>query len=225
MSANTSKTSPLVVIAAISVIIFSGVGVAVMTGLIPSSFSKNETPAATASAPDTAKTADATASDSAKTADAAAPEKARTEAKATDSERRRAANSERRKEQRLAANDQAESAPAHRICADCGVVESVKAIEHEGQGSGLGVVAGGVVGALLGNQVGNGNGRAVATIAGAAGGAYAGNAIEKNAKKTHSYEITVRMEDGKYRTFTRTQDPGLMEGDKVKVEGDTLVRR
>jgi uncharacterized protein YcfJ len=35
------------------------------------------------------------------------------------------------------------------------------------------------VGGLIGNQVGSGNGRKLATIAGAIGGAYAGNEIAK----------------------------------------------
>ena len=40
------------------------------------------------------------------------------------------------------------------LCADCGKVLSVKQIERQGKGSALGVVAGGVAGALLGHQVG-----------------------------------------------------------------------
>ncbi|MYM33850.1 glycine zipper 2TM domain-containing protein [Duganella sp. FT50W] len=48
------------------------------------------------------------------------------------------------------------------------------------QNSPLGMGIGAVVGGLLGNQVGSGNGRKLATIAGAVGGAYAGNEIAKN---------------------------------------------
>jgi uncharacterized protein YcfJ len=47
------------------------------------------------------------------------------------------------------------------------------------QNSPLGMGIGAVVGGLLGNQVGSGNGRKLATIAGAVGGAYAGNEIAK----------------------------------------------
>jgi uncharacterized protein YcfJ len=39
---------------------------------------------------------------------------------------------------------------------------------------------GAVVGGLIGNQVGSGNGRKLATIAGAVGGGYVGNEIAKN---------------------------------------------
>ncbi|WP_089401503.1 glycine zipper 2TM domain-containing protein [Noviherbaspirillum humi] len=43
----------------------------------------------------------------------------------------------------------------------------------------VGIGVGAVVGGLLGNQVGGGNGRTLATIAGAVGGGYVGNEIAK----------------------------------------------
>lgn len=114
--------------------------------------------------------------------------------------------------------------PVNHTCGNCGVVLAVNVVEEQGKGSGLGVIGGGLVGGLLGNQVGNGNGRDVATIAGVVGGALAGNAIEKNAKKTHHYEIAVRMEDGTERTYRQATDPGLASGTKVKIENDTVIR-
>ena len=92
-------------------------------------------------------------------------------------------------------------------CTNCGVVESVQAIEVKGQGSGIGAVAGGLTGALLGNGIGRGNGRTATTILGAAGGAYAGNEIEKNTRKHTSYQIRVRMQDGTIRTLHQRQTP------------------
>ena len=115
-------------------------------------------------------------------------------------------------------------APQKPVCANCGVVLAVNVVEEEGKGSALGVIGGGVVGGLLGNQVGNGTGRDLATLAGAVGGAFAGNAIEKNAKKTKSYHVVVRMDDGSERTYRQASDPGLVRGEKVKVEKDTVVR-
>ena len=110
------------------------------------------------------------------------------------------------------------------VCASCGVVLAVNMVEEEGKGSALGVIGGGVVGGLLGNQVGDGTGRDLATLAGAVGGAFAGNAIEKNAKKTKSYHVVVRMDDGSERTYRQASDPGLMRGEKVKIENDTVVK-
>ena len=48
--------------------------------------------------------------------------------------------------------------------------------EHKITGTALGAVAGG----LLGNQVGSGSGKKVATVAGAVGGGYAGRKIQEN---------------------------------------------
>jgi uncharacterized protein YcfJ len=47
------------------------------------------------------------------------------------------------------------------------------------QNSPIGIGIGAVVGGLLGNQVGGGKGKTLATIAGAVGGGYAGNEIAK----------------------------------------------
>ena len=110
------------------------------------------------------------------------------------------------------------------ICANCGEVVAVNVVEVAGKGSGVGVVAGGVVGGLVGNQVGNGTGRDLATLAGVVGGAFAGNAIEKNAKKTKRYDIVVRMEDGSERTLSQVTDPMLVNGQKVKIENDVIVK-
>ena len=110
-------------------------------------------------------------------------------------------------------------------CVNCGVVQSVNLVEAEGQGTGLGAVTGGVLGGLLGNQVGQGNGKTVATVAGVAGGAYAGNQVEKSIKKTKYYNIVVKMRDGGTRTFRQNTDPGLGIGEKVKIENDVIVRQ
>ena len=105
------------------------------------------------------------------------------------------------------------------ICGNCGAVESVTPVERttKADGPGVGAVAGGVAGAVLGNQVGNGNGRTVATILGAIGGGFAGNAIEKNMKKETVYQVGVRMEDGSRRTIEVAQPPSV--GSKITVDG------
>jgi uncharacterized protein YcfJ len=48
--------------------------------------------------------------------------------------------------------------------------------------SGVGIAAGAVIGGLLGNQVGDGRGRTLATVAGAVGGGYFGNEVEKRTR-------------------------------------------
>jgi outer membrane lipoprotein SlyB len=102
-------------------------------------------------------------------------------------------------------------------CANCGVVQSVREIETKGEGSGVGVVGGAVVGGVLGNQVGGGDGKRIMTVVGAVGGAVAGNEIEKRARSTTTYEITVRLDDGSSRVVTEASPPSWRAGDKVRV--------
>ena len=111
-------------------------------------------------------------------------------------------------------------APVRAICASCGTVESVTAVQQKGEGSGLGVAGGAVAGGLLGNQVGGGNGKTAMTVIGAVGGAFAGNEIEKRARATTVYDVKVRMEDGSVRTLRRA-DP-VAAGTKVQIEGNAL---
>lgn len=106
------------------------------------------------------------------------------------------------------------------VCTNCGEVEAVTPVQRAGQGSGVGVVAGGVLGAIVGNQVGKGNGRAAATVLGALGGGYAGNAVEKNIKKETVYQVRVRMEDGSVRSFEQATPVAV--GARVTVNGNTL---
>ncbi len=122
-----------------------------------------------------------------------------------------------------------QQAPKPIVCADCGTVEAVTPVQRQGDVNGvavgnttigLGTVAGGVVGGLLGNQVGGGNGKTAMTVLGAAGGAFAGNQIEKNMKKVTVYQVRVRMNDGSTRNVEVST--AIAVGAKVIVEGNNL---
>ena len=110
-------------------------------------------------------------------------------------------------------------------CAGCGKVLSVRVVEKAGEGSTAGMVAGGLAGALLGNQVGKGGTRTVATIAGAAGGAYAGKKIEESARSTKHWQVAVRFDSGDEKTYSFDQDPGFSAGSEVKASGNSIVAR
>jgi outer membrane lipoprotein SlyB len=110
-------------------------------------------------------------------------------------------------------------------CASCGTVESVRTVELKGDATGLGAVAGGVTGAVVGNQMGRGNGNTAMTILGAAGGALAGNEIEKNVKKHYSYRVTVRMDDGSFRTLSQSSAPAVAVGERVRVVNGAVIAR
>ena len=177
---------PVMLIAAIAVIVFSVVGIATMTGVMPRALSsKNEQ-----ASPETPATGAPMVTPGAR------PAKARSAPSST------------------------QGAAA---CAECGVVESIRAIEAKGQGSGIGAVAGGVLGGVLGNQVGRGGGRTAMTVVGAGAGAYAGHEIEKNMNTALSYQIRVRMNDGNIRTFHERSQPALSVGQKVRVTDKGIV--
>lgn len=225
MTEAASKTSPFVIAASIAVIVFSIVGVAALTGLLPS---RTSAPEATATAP-----AEQIAEAPAMPAAAAPPpekpaavEQPAALPPAAQPKPVRKAEAERKqvKPSRSSEALKVQSPAQPPICADCGVIVAIKAVEQAGGGTGLGAVAGGVVGGLLGHQIGGGGGKDVATIAGAVGGGYAGHQIEKKVKTTKHYEIIVRMDDGSQRTFTQDDEPGLMVGDKVKIVDGALIR-
>lgn len=109
-------------------------------------------------------------------------------------------------------------------CHDCGKVMAVNVAERKGESNALGLIAGGAAGALLGNQVGSGSGKKIATVAGAVGGAYAGKKIQENANSTKVWNVEVEYDNGRRNTFSFDRDPGLQRGDRVKNAGQSIAR-
>lgn len=200
MSDAQSRVSPIVAIAAVAVIIFSAVGVGVMTGIIPSSFSKNADQAPTPE-PGTG----------------IAPLQSATKAQSSTVGTR----TDPVEAPRVAAAEPPKSAPS--ICADCGKVTTISVVEQQGEGTGLGAIAGGVVGGVLGNQIGRGTGRKIATVAGAAGGAYVGHQAEKSIKTTKRWDVSVRLENGSTRMFSLDHEPTFRVGDSVRIRNGEIV--
>jgi outer membrane lipoprotein SlyB len=222
----TSHTHPLLLVAAASVTVLSLAGVGVLAGWLPGPAAHSAEPAKVAAAP-------ATAPISIQQTVSVPQEKARPAAAATE---RRATNTVRRAAPAQVAEAHApiyqvsSQEPAYRvatpapvICAECGVVETVREVAVEPKGSGGGAVAGGVVGGIIGNQIGKGATRDIATLLGAVGGAYAGNHIEKTVKEAKRYDVIVRFEDGSTRTFSSDTPPAWQSGDRVRLQNGGLA--
>lgn len=110
---------------------------------------------------------------------------------------------------------------AQAVCMYCGTVEAVTPQQRDAtEGSGIGVVAGAVLGGLVGNQFGGGTGKTVSTIVGAVGGGWAGNAVEKRMKKETVYQIDLRMDDGSRQRIEHSSP--LSVGSHVTVEGGAI---
>ena len=100
-------------------------------------------------------------------------------------------------------------------CYECGTVSRIEQISGHRSTTG-GMIIGGIAGGLIGNQIGGGSGKTVATVAGAAGGAYAGKKIAERSEKTR-YRVTVRMEDGRVEVVTQSSVHHIHEGSHVIV--------
>ncbi len=107
---------------------------------------------------------------------------------------------------------------------DSGRVVAIDVVRGAGRSSGGGAVLGGIVGGILGHQIGSGRGNDAATVAGAIGGAVVGNELEKRRSDEELYRITVRFRDGREATFTQDSLYAIRVGDRVRVDGNRLIR-
>ena len=100
---------------------------------------------------------------------------------------------------------------------DCKQVQVQKQAPVKDENRVAGTVIGGVAGGLLGSTIGGGTGKTVATVAGAAGGAYVGNKVEKNKNKSAYWSVAIKMDSGTTKTFSYTSQPTVKEGERVKL--------
>jgi len=214
-----SKIHPLTAAAAVAVILVSVTGIAAMTGLLPN-FNK---PAETTPGPE--NIASTTASQPA-AANEVMPTQPVQPAKKPAARKPQALASNAESGYQTAPPNEAPpvSPPPPPPCPNCGVVESARAMQQQAPATGLGAAAGALLGGVLGHQVGGGNGKTLATIAGAVGGGLAGNAVEKNTHTTTSYEVIVRMEDGSRQRFIMNEQR-WRSGDLVRVDNGNLSAR
>ena len=207
MDTRTRRLHPLLTAAAVSITVFSAVGVAALTGFIPHSKgqAKDETPVAAIEAP-AVKSAPAPAPRPVKKAvvrhtppPVPAPSVAYNEAPVTP----------------VAQASQTVEAPKPvQKPGTYGVVESVREIELKGDAKGVGAVGGAIAGAVLGHNIGNNN--KVVTVLGAAGGGLLGNQIEKKVRTEKAWEMSVRYDDGTTQSFQSKEAPLWHPGERVR---------
>ena len=220
MTTETHKASPhpILWIAGIAVTLFCAVGIAAIMGWIPTSSGTNAERAAEKAALSQPEKAAPVAQPAAPKPTVAKPRPAPAPVESAPPPARVAAAAPPAPPVQVASN-----APVRPTCRECGVIQATRVIESKGDGSGIGVVGGAVVGGLLGNQVGSGSGNKIATVAGAVGGAVAGNEVERRVKTKKSYEVTVRFDDGSTRVFHESSPTAWRSGDRVRVV-DGVIR-
>ena len=160
-----NRMHPLLAVAAFSVTIVSLVGAASILGLLPYSQAKGS------AVPEISAAAPAMQANQPLTAQVQAPQPPQPQPRQIVERRTVVHHTYAPARQASRSEDRTEVAQAP--------VQRAPAPAPAPQNSAVGIGLGAVVGGLLGNQVGDGKGRTLATIAGAVGGAYAGNEIAK----------------------------------------------
>ena len=211
---NIKKLHPLLTIAAISVTLFSAVGVAAISGLIPhSKGSVNENqPVAVAPAPEAAP------APAPEVVPAPQPVKKHVAKKHTPTKVAAAQAPAMTPPPPPSVAQAPQSVEAPKPVVKPGVVGTVvavKEVEVKGDANGVGAVGGGVAGAVLGHNIGDHN--KIVTVLGAAGGALLGNQIEKTAKATKHWEMTVNFDDGSSQVMKSDAQPFWHQGDRVRL--------
>ncbi len=109
-----------------------------------------------------------------------------------------------------------------------GVIEQITAAQLPGpQHAGVGAVIGGIAGAGLGNLIGRGNGRAVATVLGTLGGSLLGNEVQQADfdRPLPAQQVVVRVDNGVIVAVTQPVNPALYPGMRVYLEGSGITAR
>ncbi len=115
-------------------------------------------------------------------------------------------------------------------CADCGIVTRINTVASGRTApSATGAVLGGIVGAVAGHEISDHTGgsrgnKNIAAAAGAVGGALAGNQIQKNVT-SDTYDISVRMDDGRTIVVNQRDLGGIRENTYVRVVNGKVVLR
>lgn len=107
-------------------------------------------------------------------------------------------------------------------CYDCGTVTRIEQVSGTTSTGTAGAVLGGLVGAaaareIAKNQTDSEGRQNTATVAGAVGGAVAGRAIQRNVSGGATYNVYVRMNDGRTTVVSQSDLNGIREGSYVRV--------
>ncbi len=219
-----NKLHPLMTVAAVSVILASGVGIATMTGLLPHQQTpiSSQPPIAITAPPSAPALVPAATSTIATVVKVPEPVKPVVKKMAAQIHHKAVTHKTIAHTENQAVSEDHYNAPPP-VCMDCGTVLAVQPMISESKPSGIGAVGGAILGGVIGHQFGGGDGKKAMTAAGVVGGAMAGNQIEKSQHKITSYNVTVQMEDGSTRSFSYDTAPNFSSGEHVKVSGNRLI--
>ena len=108
-----------------------------------------------------------------------------------------------------------------------GTVDGVRSVLIQGPQTGVGPMAGAVIGGAAGNAMGGGTGQIITTVAGALLGGLAGAAAEEGASRQEGQQITIHMDDGRLIAVVQSGKVAFAPGERVQVltaaDGTTRV--
>ena len=115
-------------------------------------------------------------------------------------------------------------------CGTCGTVQRIEQVRladrQENQSIGMGAVLGAIVGGVAGSNIGHGDTRTVATVAGAAVGGVIGHAVQSNNNQDRyqqdGYRVNVNLDDGRWAQVTQLENPGLRVGSRVIIRDEQV---
>ena len=111
-------------------------------------------------------------------------------------------------------------------CDQCGTVEREEQNITQGGGHGTaGTIIGAIAGGVLGNQIGKGSGRKLATVGGAVGGGFAGHAIGNKAGSSTTWIVRIKMSNGSYQNIQVKDASAIRQGDLVQVDANGNITR
>ncbi len=155
ISPTFNRIHPLVAVAAVSVTLVSALGIAAITGVLPNSHGLTA---------DSARTANEPTAESRQAAQTASEEPQQRKPVVHNTATQHASGTTAQNSGQVAKNETTAPPAAEKPAP---------------KNSPVGIGVGAVIGGVLGNQVGSGDGKTLATIAGAIGGGYIGNEIAK----------------------------------------------
>ncbi|EAS62622.1 glycine zipper 2TM domain-containing protein [Photobacterium angustum] len=100
-----------------------------------------------------------------------------------------------------------------------GTVVRTQAVTLNGNGNGIGTLAGGAIGGILGSGVGGGTGSEIATIGGALLGGYLGNEAGEQVTKRNGVNLTIKLDSGRTVSIVQQVNPNVMfhAGERVQI--------
>ncbi len=104
-------------------------------------------------------------------------------------------------------------------CADCAIVESVRAVDAPPRGGVVGAVGGAIAGAILGKELGEAHTRRVLSVLGAIGGALLGREVARQASSSTHYDVVLRLADGTLLKRRYEQTPPFATGQTIRLGG------